>query len=113
MRRLLGIVATVALLAIVCAATNPTALAQKDKDKDKSTKKSGPGTVEIGEGKDGKFRLTIRDADGKFLALSAPHATEKEARAAIEELRDALNKAKVTVKKAEKTDKKEKEKKEK
>jgi len=114
MRRLLGLVATVALLAIVCAATNPTAMAQKDKDK----KKGGPGTVEISEGKDGKFRLTIRDADGKFLALSAAHATEKEARAAIDELRDALAKAKVVVKKAEKekekkTDKDKKEKSEK
>jgi uncharacterized protein YegP (UPF0339 family) len=115
MRRLLGLVATVALLAIVCAATNPTALAQKDKDK---SKKGGAGTVEIGEGKDGKFRFTVRDADGKFLALSAPHATEKEARAAIEELREALVKAKVTLKKAEKDkdtkkEKKDKEKKEK
>src|SRR5262249_61799246 len=90
----------VALLAIDCAETNAAALAQKEKDK--STKKGGPGTVEIGEGKDGKFRLTIRDAEGKFLAVSAPHATEKEARAAIDELRDALTKAKVVVKKAEK-----------
>ena len=74
----------------------PYSVAQTKKDA------KGAAVIEIGEGKDGKFRLTIRDAEGKFLALSAAHATEKEARAAIDELRDALNKAKVVVKKAEK-----------
>src|SRR4051794_12979627 len=107
MRKLLGCVVAVALLAFVCVGTNPTVMAQKDKDakKDKGAKKGGPGTVEIGEGKDGKFRLTIRDAEGKFLAVSAPFATEKEARAGIDELREALTKAKVVVKKPEKDDK--------
>src|SRR4051794_25053787 len=114
MRKLLGCLVAVALLAFVCSGTNPTVKAQDKKDKDtkkdkKDARKGGPGTVEIGEGKDGKFRLTIRDAEGKFLAVSAPHTTEKEAREAIDELREALTKAKVVVKKAEK-DKKDKEK---
>lgn len=107
MRKLLGCVVALTLLAFVCGPKlSMEAHAQKDKDK-----KAAPGTIEIGEGKDGKFRLTIRDSEGKFLALSAAFATEKEARQGIEDIKEAMAKAKVVVKKAEKDkkdDKKEK-----
>jgi hypothetical protein len=66
------------------------------------------GTVEIIESRDGKFRFTVRDADGKYVGGSAVgHETEKEARDAVEELRKALAGARFVNKKAE-TDKKDK-----
>src|SRR5262245_6846916 len=60
---------------------------------------SGPGVIEIGEGKDGKFRFFVRDGDGKLLAMSGPGGFKnaKDAQAAIERLRAVVAKAKVTV----------------
>jgi uncharacterized protein YegP (UPF0339 family) len=57
------------------------------------------GTIEVNKGKDGKFRYSVRNADGKFLAGSTAYATEKEALKGIEELKDVLKTAKVTAKK--------------
>jgi hypothetical protein len=61
-------------------------------------KKAKAGVIEIGEGKDGKFRFFVRDADGKLLAMSGPggFATEKEARAAVDTLKEVVRSAKVT-----------------
>jgi hypothetical protein len=56
-----------------------------------SKKPGKAGTIELIESKDGKFRFSIRDASGKYLGGSAVgHATEKEARAAVEELKKVL-----------------------
>ncbi|MGL4551859.1 MAG: hypothetical protein ACRC33_11795, partial [Gemmataceae bacterium] len=65
----------------------PTLLAQGKKDKN--------GTIEVNESaKDGKFRLAVRNAAGKYLAGSSPtgFATEKEALAALDELKLVLSK---------------------
>src|SRR5262249_26480376 len=54
-------------------------------------KKGGKGTIELIESKDGKFRFSVRDADGKYVGGSAVgHATEKEAREAAEELKRVI-----------------------
>jgi hypothetical protein len=74
-------------------------------------KKTGKGTIELIESKDGKFRFTVRNADGKYVGGSAVgHATEKEAREAAEELKKVIATATYVRKKAEDT-KKEKDKK--
>jgi hypothetical protein len=49
------------------------------------------GTIELIKSRDGKYRFNIRDADGKYLGGSAVgHATEKEAKEAVEELKKVL-----------------------
>lgn len=71
------------------------------KDKDKAKDKAAKGAViEIGKGKDDKFRFFVRDAEGKLLAMSGPtgFATEKDAEAAIEKLKEAVAKAKIVMK---------------
>jgi hypothetical protein len=66
--------------------------------------KKGPkGTIELIESKDSKFRFTVRDADGKYLASSTVgHATEKEAKEAVDELKKVLANAVYVTKKADK-----------
>jgi len=74
-------------------------------------KKGKAGTVELIESKDGKFRFSVRDADGKYLGGSAVgHATEKEAKEAVEELKKVLPSATYVSKKTAE-EKKDKEKK--
>lgn len=69
------------------------------------TKKSSSGVVEITEGKDGKFRFSVRDGDNKYVGGSGPIGFEtKEAAAkAVQSLKDTLSNAKITfpAKKAE------------
>jgi uncharacterized protein YegP (UPF0339 family) len=55
------------------------------------------GTIEVNKGKDNKYRFTVRNADGHFLALSGAYATEKEARQGIDELKSVLKTAKVVM----------------
>lgn len=66
-------------------------------------KKSGKqSTIEIIESKDGKFRFSVRDGEGKYLAGSpVGHATEKEVREAVEQLKQALLSAKFVSKKSD------------
>lgn len=60
------------------------------------------GTIEIVESKDGKYRFTIRDNEGKYLGGSAVgHATEKATKEAVEELKRVLETATYVSKKAE------------
>ena len=69
--------------------------------------KKGKGTIELIESKDGKFRFTVRDAEGKYVGGSAVgHATEKEAREAAEELKKVIATATYVRKKAEEKDSK-------
>jgi uncharacterized protein YegP (UPF0339 family) len=89
--------ALVTAMAVVSVAALSVAEAQ-EKGK-KSTGKS-TGIVEVSEGKDGKYRLIIRDNDEKFLATSAAFATQAEATKGIEKLRDALENPKIVNKKA-------------
>ncbi|MCC6421404.1 MAG: hypothetical protein IT429_24455 [Gemmataceae bacterium] len=63
-------------------------------------KKGGAaGVIEVGEGKDGKFRFFVRDGDGKLLAMSGPggFASVKEAEAAVDRLKEVVSKAKVAI----------------
>lgn len=77
------------------------------KDKDKAPAKGA--VIEIGKGKDDKFRFFVRDAEGKLLAMSGPggFATTKDAEAAIAHLQEVIGKAKIVMKdsKEEKKDK--------
>ena len=94
MKRLLG--ATIlALAALLIVSGTTTTFAQ--------AKKAGKaGTIELINSKDGKFRFGVRDADGKYLAGSpVGHATEKEAREAVEELKKVLATATYVSKKSD------------
>lgn len=55
------------------------------------------GVVQIKTGKDGKFRFTVRNAEGKLLAQSSLSGfkTEEEAKAGIDALKTTLESAKV------------------
>lgn len=95
-----------ALLAVTWMA-GPNLTAQEKKEPKKTTK-AAAGTVEINEGKDGKYRFIIRDSEGKFLGMSGPtgFATKEDCEKGLEELKTALAGAKVvTGKKTEKSDK--------
>lgn len=68
------------------------------------SKKSSPksGTIELIQSKDGKYRFSVRDADGKYLAGSpVGHETEKEAREVVEELKKVLASANYVSKKSD------------
>jgi uncharacterized protein YegP (UPF0339 family) len=63
------------------------------------------GTIEIIESKDGKYRFNVRDAEGKYLGGSAlGHATEKQAKEAVEEMKKVLATAIYVSKKTEAKD---------
>ena len=65
-------------------------------------KKPGKGTIELIESKDGKYRFSVRDADGKYVGGSAVgHATEKEAREAAEDLKKVIATATYVSKKSD------------
>lgn len=87
--------AVVAVPATVSVAQDAKKEVKKD-DKKKDTKKA-PGKIEIGEGKDGKFRFSVRDADGKYLGGSGPigYPTKADAVKAIETLKEVIATAKV------------------
>ncbi len=88
----------------------PHSVAQATKKDAKKDDKAGAGTIEISEGKDGKFRFGVRNAEGKYLGGSGPigYATEKDARTADDELKQVLATAKITTKKGDGKDKKDK-----
>lgn len=95
MKKLLGATVVLAALMLLTSGTEST-LAQAKKAASKA------GTVELVESKDGKFRFTIRDADGKYLGGSTVgHETEKEAKEAVEELKKVLATATYVSKKSE------------
>lgn len=93
MRKVLGsLLVVLASLVAFQGGTKEAALAQ-------GKKPASVGAIEIGEGKDGKFRFFVRNGEGKLLAMSSPtgFASAKDAQKAIEELKDVLAKAKVTM----------------
>lgn len=87
--RFLTLTTVIGSLALAPLATN----AQEKK----SSSKKGTGTIQIQEGKDGKFRFSIRNSDDKYLAGSPPAGfeTKAEAQKALEELKDVISEAKV------------------
>jgi uncharacterized protein YegP (UPF0339 family) len=99
------LVLSAAMAGLVVAAGTTPAPAQEKKDK-KATKATG--TIEINEGKDGKFRFLIRDAEGALLAMSGPSGfeTRAEAAKALDTLKEVLPNAKVAAGKKDDKDKK-------
>src|SRR5262245_3685909 len=93
MKKLMGAMFLMAAMVLMASGT-PNTLAQG--------KKGSKGTIELIESKDGKYRFSVRDADGKYVGGSAVgHATEKEAREAAEELKKVLATATYVSKKSE------------
>jgi len=59
------------------------------------------GNVIVAAGKDGKYRFQVRTAEDKYVCGSGAYATEKDAVAAVEDLKKILATAKITVDKAD------------
>ncbi len=98
MKKLFVCAVMLGVMSLLACGVPSAALAQGKKEK---AGKPAAGVFEIGKGKDGKYRFSVRNAEGKFLAGSTAYATEKEIREAIDEFREVVSKAKVTVKKTE------------
>ncbi|MFO0842446.1 MAG: hypothetical protein U0797_08635 [Gemmataceae bacterium] len=71
---------------------------EKDTKKDGKKSKAAAGSIEIRENAKGKFYYVILNTEGKYAASSNPvsYTTEKEAREAIDELKEILASAKIT-----------------
>lgn len=95
MTRILYALTLTAAMAGLVFAGGITAAAAQDKKAAKDAKATG--TIEVNEGKDGKYRFFIRDAEGKLLAMSGPTGFEKkdDAVKALDHLKDVLATAKV------------------
>ncbi|MFT3880682.1 MAG: hypothetical protein QM703_13585 [Gemmatales bacterium] len=94
MKKIIGLL-TVAAVTLFLTSGSAELLAQ-------GKKSSKQGTIELVESKDGKYRFSVRDGDGKYLAGSpVGHATEKEAREAAESLRTVIATAKFVSKKSD------------
>ena len=97
MKRLVGALFLVGAIVVMASGTADT-LAQG--------KKGAKGTIELIESRDGKFRFTVRDAEGKYVGGSAVgHATEKDAKEAAEQLKKVMATATYVSKKADDTKK--------
>jgi hypothetical protein len=84
MKHLLVVMVPIGALLLVLSGI-PDTRAQQPK------KAAKAGTIELIKSKDGKYRFSIRDADGKYLGGSAVgHETEKDAKEAVEELKKVL-----------------------
>jgi hypothetical protein len=85
MRKVLGVLLLSGAAALFSLSA-PDSIAQTKKGK--ATKS---GTIELIKSKDGKYRFSVRNAEGTFLGGSTvPHATEKEAKEAAEELKSVM-----------------------
>jgi uncharacterized protein YegP (UPF0339 family) len=105
-----------AALAALTVATGPGLVAQDAKKKKDDPKTSASkATIKVGEGKDGKFRFMIYDADDVFLGMSGPKGfdTKADAVKGIEAMKAALASAKVIDKPKDDADEKDPPKKEK
>lgn len=70
-------------------------LATNAQEKKSATKKSS-GVIQIQEGKDGKFRISVRNSENKYLAGSPiGFETKAEAQKAVEELKEVISDAKL------------------
>jgi uncharacterized protein YegP (UPF0339 family) len=90
-----------ALILAVGSVPPEAAVAQAKKDDKAGKVKKDPkaGVIEITKGKDDKYRFFVRDAGGKLLAMSGPggFATTKDAEAAVDQLKEVVETAKVNV----------------
>lgn len=94
MKKIIGLL-SVAAVTLLLTSGSAELLAQ-------GKKSSKQGTIELIESKDGKFRFSVRDGEGKYLAGSpVGHATEKEAREAAESLKSVIATAKFVSKKSD------------
>lgn len=94
--RSLALAAGMAALLIAGGASVAPAQDKKDAKGTKGGKSTAAGTVEIKEGKDGKFRFNVHDADGKYLGGTAVGYESKEAALKVlDTLKDVLPNAKV------------------
>lgn len=74
------------------------AVVMSDRATAKEDKKEAAGTIEIEEGKDGKFRFRVKDGSDKILAHGQGNfATAKDAQAAAENLKKVVASAKVKI----------------
>jgi hypothetical protein len=93
MRKMLLGFFVLAMLAGYQGATSDPVAAQGKKKTAAAT-----GVIEIGEGKDGKFRFFVRDSQGKLLAMSPTgFASPKDTQAVIDTLKEVISTAKVTM----------------
>jgi uncharacterized protein YegP (UPF0339 family) len=79
-----------------------------DTKKEEPAKSTAKGSVVVKPDARGKYRVSIRNEDGKTLLMSSTGFTfdsEKEAIAAIEDIKSILATSKVTVEKADEKDK--------
>ena len=83
---------SVAAVLLLTRGTPPGAVLAQD------VEKKAP-VIEIGEGKDGKFRFYVLDEEGKLLATSGPSGfgSATDAGQSIEHLRAVMKTAKVTL----------------
>jgi hypothetical protein len=96
MRNLVSAGVVVALFLVAGAPSPVTVSAQNTKKPAASA--AAAGVIEIGEGKDGKFRFFVRDGEGDLLAMSSPRgfASADDTKAAIQKLKEVVRTAKVT-----------------
>jgi uncharacterized protein YegP (UPF0339 family) len=106
------LLAAVALSGLLAAGTcTAVALAQAPKKEEPKkpvdTKKDAKGTLAIKPDAKGKYRLYVRDSEGKTLLMSAGAGfdDEKSAKEAFEEVKGIVAAGKVTVEKADEKDK--------
>jgi len=97
-----------AALLVVGSTGGDAVVAQVPKKPGAAPAPAASGVIEIGEGKDGKFRFFVRDDKDKLLAMSGPpgFATAKDAEEAIKRLKDVVKTAKVTTLKKKTKDEK-------
>jgi uncharacterized protein YegP (UPF0339 family) len=99
----------VALTGTPLASAQATKGSEKTKPAEKPAEKSGTkpaaakGSLVVKPGKDDRFRIFIRNEDGKTIMMSSGNGfeTEKEAKEAIDEIKAILKDAKVTTEKAD------------
>lgn len=97
MKKLIGLLSVAAFTIFLTSGSNELSAQNK---KGSSTAKQG--SIELVESRDGKFRFSVRNGEGKYLAGSpVGHDTEKEAREAAEELKSVIATAKYVSKKSD------------
>lgn len=98
MKKIIALLSVSTVAVFLCSGSGD--LSAQEKKKPATSSKTG--TIELVESKDGKYRFSVRNSEGKYLAGSpVGHETEKEAREAAEELRSVIANAKYVSKKAE------------
>ena len=92
---------------LLARGTAPDAVVAQNTQK-KPAATAATGVIEIGEGKDAKFRFFVRNDEGKLVAMSSPggFATADDAKEGIQHLKEIVKTAKVTMLKKKSKDEK-------